>query len=185
LRLGPCSRSTRSPNQHRLRFPDSIAARHQAGLHSTLQVYPATSGYPALTCGNRSQSSQWAPRRIWEPGRRIWSGHHSDSTSRQGCVLLSSFISPSFTTSIKSISSTTSPRGHFEWDQQEGYGGSHPGKIPKFDFPQFEGDHPKLWINLSSSYVHKWKSIIYVDIISSLFYKWNSMLNCYLIQLVV
>lgn len=42
--------------------------------------------------------------------------------------------------------------GHWELSHQGGSGGGHTGKLPKFDFPRFEGDHPKLWIKQAVHY---------------------------------
>ena len=47
---------------------------------------------------------------------------------------------------------TAHPGGHYESGHQGGSRGSHTGKLPKFDFPRFEGDHPKLWIKQAVHY---------------------------------
>jgi len=44
------------------------------------------------------------------------------------------------------------PGGHHESVHHGGYGEHHNGKLPKFDFPRFEGDHPKLWIKQAVHY---------------------------------
>jgi hypothetical protein len=41
---------------------------------------------------------------------------------------------------------------HWESSHQGGSGGSHTGKLSKFDFPKFDGDHPKLWIKQAVHY---------------------------------
>jgi hypothetical protein len=42
--------------------------------------------------------------------------------------------------------------GSYELGHQGGFGGGHTRKLPKFDFPRFEGDHPKLWIKQAVHY---------------------------------
>ena len=44
------------------------------------------------------------------------------------------------------------PGGSYDLGHQGGSGGGHTGKLPKFDFPRFEGDHPKLWIKQAVHY---------------------------------
>ncbi|CAD6211893.1 unnamed protein product [Miscanthus lutarioriparius] len=41
---------------------------------------------------------------------------------------------------------------HWESGHQGGSGGGHTGKLPKFDFPRFDGDHPKIWIKQAVHY---------------------------------
>ena len=46
-----------------------------------------------------------------------------------------------------------------------GFGGGHTGKLPKFDFPKFDGDYPKLWIKQAIHYfdLHDIESVVWVQ----------------------
>jgi len=44
------------------------------------------------------------------------------------------------------------PQHHYESGHQGDSRGDHIGKLPKFDFPKFDGDHPKLWIKQAVHY---------------------------------
>jgi hypothetical protein len=43
--------------------------------------------------------------------------------------------------------------------------GGHTGKLPKFDFPRFEVDHPKLWIKQAVHYfeLYRVESVVRVQ----------------------
>lgn len=41
---------------------------------------------------------------------------------------------------------------HWESGHQGGSGGGHYGKLPKFDFRKFDGEHPKLWLKQAVHY---------------------------------
>ena len=57
------------------------------------------------------------------------------------------------------------PSHHFESGYQGGSRGDHTGKLPKFDFPRFEGEHPKLWVKQAIHYfrLYRVESIVWVS----------------------
>jgi hypothetical protein len=44
--------------------------------------------------------------------------------------------------------------------------GGHTSKLPKFDFPRFEVDHPKLWIKQAVHYfeLYRVESVVWVKL---------------------
>lgn len=145
------SRDRRHGRRHQARCREAEQALGTCGARafspSPSDFHP---GGRAPICSEQRQQAQRAPRGFEPPGGWIWFGYDHTSSPGQGCV--TSSPSP-----VPPVPSPTSCTVCFPHDSTSGFrssGGSFSstGKIPKLNFPAFDGDNPKLWISRAQDY---------------------------------